>query len=64
VLHLTNQWRVHTGSPAEAAFLYREIFGQQCYLQHGLSVREGDVIVDAGANIGACTTAPISAWPL
>jgi FkbM family methyltransferase len=37
---------------AEVAFLYHEIFEQRCYLQHGITVRDGDVVIDAGANLG------------
>ena len=37
---------------AEVAFLYHEIFEQRCYLQHGIQVRAGDVVIDAGANLG------------
>jgi FkbM family methyltransferase len=37
---------------AEVAFLYHEIFEQHCYLRHGIQVRAGDVVIDAGANLG------------
>jgi amino acid adenylation domain-containing protein/FkbM family methyltransferase len=37
---------------AEATFLHREIFVEQMYLRHGVSVADGDVVVDVGANIG------------
>jgi hypothetical protein len=43
------------GSEAEVAFCCQEIFaprGQGGYLKHGVTVREGDVVVDVGANIG------------
>ncbi len=50
---LPNGWEVHASSPSEAHFLYREIFQDHCYLQHGITVQEGDVVVDVGANIGA-----------
>ena len=53
VLQLANGWPVKTASLAEAAFMHEEIFVQQCYLQHGLSLRPGHVVVDVGANIGA-----------
>lgn len=36
----------------EAAFIYREIFEQRCYFKHGVSVKDGDVVLDVGANIG------------
>lgn len=39
----------------EAEFLYREIFAERCYLQHGIELRPGDVVFDVGANIGMFT---------
>lgn len=32
--------------------LFRQVIDDACYLQHGVSVGPGDVVVDAGANIG------------
>ena len=49
---LPNGWEVHASSASEAHFLYREIFEEHSYLQHGIGVQQGDVIVDVGANIG------------
>lgn len=48
------------GSEAEVAFCCQEIFparGREAaegwgYLRHGVVVREGDVVLDVGANIG------------
>lgn len=49
------------GSEAEVAFCCQEIFpprghgssaGGWGYLRHGVAVREGDVVVDVGANVG------------
>ncbi|CAM9981403.1 unnamed protein product, partial [Choristocarpus tenellus] len=37
---------------AEAEFLYEEVFVRRSYLKHGLTVGNGDVVVDCGANIG------------
>ena len=38
----------------EALFMYREIATQRCYLAPGgLDLRDGGVVIDAGANIGA-----------
>ncbi|HET6364286.1 MAG TPA: amino acid adenylation domain-containing protein [Nitrospirota bacterium] len=39
----------------ETDYLYREIFELQAYLRHGISIRDGDVIFDVGANIGLFT---------
>ncbi len=39
----------------ETDYIYREIFELQAYLRHGITIEDGDVIVDAGANIGLFT---------
>ncbi|HTF68378.1 MAG TPA: amino acid adenylation domain-containing protein, partial [Edaphobacter sp.] len=39
----------------ETEYIYREIFVLQAYLRHGITIRDGDCIVDAGANIGLFT---------
>jgi FkbM family methyltransferase len=39
-------------SGADTRFIYTEIFEQRCYEQHGVTVRNGDVILDVGANVG------------
>ena len=39
-------------SGSDTHFLYRENFGRHCYEKHGVAVTHGDVIFDAGANIG------------
>jgi FkbH-like protein/FkbM family methyltransferase len=36
----------------ETDHLYREIFEEQCYLRHGISLEDGATVVDIGANIG------------
>lgn len=36
----------------ETAYIYHEIFVLQAYLRHGITIEDGDCIVDAGANIG------------
>jgi amino acid adenylation domain-containing protein/FkbM family methyltransferase len=40
----------------ETAYIYNEIFVLQAYLRHGITIEDGDCIVDAGANIGLFTT--------
>lgn len=40
---------------SETDYIYNEIFVLQAYLRHGIAIRQGDVIVDAGANIGLFT---------
>jgi len=36
----------------ETEFIYRELFEQDVYLQHGVALKEGDCVLDVGANIG------------
>ena len=36
----------------ETRFVYDEVFGARCYLQHGIELRDGDCVFDVGANIG------------
>jgi iturin family lipopeptide synthetase A len=40
---------------SETDYIHNEIFVLQAYLRHGITVRDGDCIVDAGANIGLFT---------
>jgi FkbM family methyltransferase len=56
--------RIHLlpdGSPVahlnrnETDYIYHEIFVLQAYLRHGITISDGDCIVDAGANIGLFT---------
>ncbi|MPZ14326.1 MAG: amino acid adenylation domain-containing protein [Chloroflexi bacterium] len=39
----------------ETDYIYSEIFVRQAYLRHGITIDDGDCIVDAGANIGLFT---------
>lgn len=39
----------------ETDYIYNEVFALQAYLRHGISISDGDCIVDAGANIGLFT---------
>ena len=52
---LPNGWQVAACSEAEAMFIYHEIVDQQCYLQEGIQINNGDVVLDIGANVGQCT---------
>src|SRR5205823_13985149 len=36
----------------ETDYVYKEIFEDQCYLRHGIRLRDGATVVDIGANIG------------
>jgi FkbM family methyltransferase len=39
-------------SSREINFIFREIFEDRCYEQHGVTVGDGDVVLDIGANVG------------
>jgi amino acid adenylation domain-containing protein/FkbM family methyltransferase len=39
----------------ETSYIYKEIFVLQAYLRHGITIGDGDCILDAGANIGLFT---------
>jgi 31-O-methyltransferase len=38
--------------PSQLLFQVQEIAGDRCYERHGVTVREGDVVLDVGANVG------------
>jgi FkbM family methyltransferase len=38
--------------PSQLSYQLAEIVEARCYLQHGIQVREGDAVLDVGANIG------------
>ncbi|HVG06172.1 MAG TPA: amino acid adenylation domain-containing protein [Thermoanaerobaculia bacterium] len=42
-------------NPGETDFLFREIFEEGEYFRHGVSLRDGDLVLDVGANIGLFT---------
>jgi 31-O-methyltransferase len=52
---LPNGMEIRGVSPAEAAGQYEEIFNQRIWLAGGLELRDGDTVVDVGANIGMST---------
>ena len=52
VTTLPNGLQVCYASKYDVSFLYREIFQEQVYLQHGVQLAQGDVVVDVGGNIG------------
>lgn len=52
---LPNKLAIVHQSRSETDSLYREIFDEQVYLKHGIVLRDGDCVIDAGANIGLFT---------
>ena len=55
LLELPNQEKIYVLNEEEALFLYDDIFVKQSYLQHGITLKQGDTVFDVGANIGLFT---------
>ena len=49
-------------SGGETKFIFKEIFHNHCYEKHGISIADGDVVFDVGANIGLFACSDSSAW--
>lgn len=49
---LPNQLPIAHLNPYETDYVYTEIFGDRCYMKHGITLRPGDTVIDIGANIG------------
>jgi hypothetical protein len=49
---LPNGLSVKHVSTQDLRFLYEEVFVHKCYLQHGVQLRPGDVVLDIGADAG------------
>ena len=47
----------------ETRFLYGEIVEERSYLRHGVEIRDGDIVFDAGANTGMFTRFVASVAP-
>lgn len=52
---LPNGMAIVHQNKSETDFLYGDIFGDQIYLKHGITVHDGDCVFDVGANIGIFT---------
>ncbi|MBB5061666.1 FkbM family methyltransferase, partial [Granulicella aggregans] len=52
---LPNGMQISYQNKAETDFLYDEIFTNESYLRHGITIGENDCIFDVGANIGLFT---------
>ena len=46
---LLNGWEVSAQAEMEGLFMYNEIFRNECYMKHGITMRDGDTV---GANVG------------
>ncbi|MGW2748299.1 amino acid adenylation domain-containing protein [Streptomyces sp. NPDC001450] len=55
VRELPNGMAVFHHNPSETDFVYDEIFTREEYLRGGITIDNGDTIVDVGANIGLFT---------
>jgi hypothetical protein len=51
-IRLPNGTVIHGPSRGEARLLFDEIFRERVYLRNGVELREGDVVLDVGANLG------------
>ena len=49
---LPNRMLVASQNKNETDFMYKEIFQERIYLQHGIRLKDGDCVFDVGANIG------------
>jgi len=49
---LPNGLTVFHQNQSETDFVYEEVFQDEGYLQHGITLNDGDVVFDVGANIG------------
>jgi FkbM family methyltransferase len=52
VIELPNGLTMSVPSKTEAGIVYHEIFETEAYLQRGVTVRDGDTVLDVGANVG------------
>lgn len=51
-LNLQNNLQIYFFGTEETEYLYQETFIEQQYLQHGITINDGDCIIDVGDNIG------------
>ena len=52
---LPNNLRIAHLNQGETELMYKEIFRDQTYVRHGVTLKDGDCIFDVGANIGLFT---------
>ena len=51
-IRLPNGDLVYGLNEDDTVMVYRDIFEDDCYRQHGVTIRDGDCILDVGANTG------------
>ncbi len=51
-VRLPNGLTVYALSANDTVMVYRDIFEDDCYRRHGVTIRDGDCILDIGANTG------------
>lgn len=51
-VRLPGNFTVNALSKADAKVIYHEIYEMQAYNKHGITIGDGDVLLDVGANIG------------
>ncbi|MEM7334657.1 MAG: FkbM family methyltransferase [Chloroflexota bacterium] len=49
---LPNQIEIAHLNQYETDYVFKEIFVDRCYLKHGIELKDGDTVIDIGANIG------------
>jgi len=49
---LPNGQTVYSSNETDTLTVYRDIFEDDCYRQHGVTIQDGDCILDVGANTG------------
>lgn len=59
---LADGLEVHCLNVEEAKFLHDEIYRDGAYLQHGITLSDGAVVIDVGANIGMFAIAVSQRW--
>ncbi len=64
-LELSNGTKIKYIDKVTALYCYREIFDDEVYNTHGITIKDGDVVFDIGANIGLFSlfvTSPKNPW--
>ena len=52
---LTNGLKIHLRSRTADRMIFKEIFLQEIYNQYGIEIKERDIVIDIGANVGMFT---------